>query len=59
MEEAISDKHFQVREVFSKKLTNDEGQEIPALPIPIDNQFRKGKRVEGAPKLGIDNKLFF
>ena len=59
MEEAISDKHFQVREVFSKKLTNDEGQEISALPIPIDNQFRKGKRVEGAPKLGIDNKLFF
>ena len=59
MEEAISDNHFKVRKVFSKKLTNDEGQEISALPIPIDNQFRKGKRVEKAPKLGIHNKLFF
>jgi crotonobetainyl-CoA:carnitine CoA-transferase CaiB-like acyl-CoA transferase len=59
MEEAINDNHFKVREIFSRKISNDEGQEIPALPIPIDNQFRKGKMSEEAPKLGFHNNLFF
>ena len=48
-----------MREIFSRKISNDEGKEIPALPVPIDNQFRKGKLREEAPKLGLDNNLFF
>ena len=59
MEEAINDNHFKVREIFSRKILSDEGEEIPALPVPIDNQFRKGKISEKAPKLGVHNDLFF
>lgn len=57
IEEAINDNHFKVRNIFSKKIANDKGEEIPALPIPIDSQFRKKKTVERAPKLGFDNNL--
>ena len=59
LEEAINDNHFKVREIFSRKISNEEGKEIPALPVPIDNQFRKGKLREKAPKLGLHNNLFF
>jgi crotonobetainyl-CoA:carnitine CoA-transferase CaiB-like acyl-CoA transferase len=59
MEEAINDNHFKVREIFSRKILSEEGEEIPALPVPIDNQFRKGKISEKAPKLGVHNDLFF
>jgi len=59
LEEAINDNHFKVREIFSRKILSEEGHEIPALPVPIDNQFRKGKISEKAPKLGIHNNLFF
>ena len=55
IEEAINDNHFKIRNIFEKKIANDEGEELPALPIPIDNQFRKKKIVEKAPKLGFDN----
>ncbi|MDC0227084.1 CoA transferase [Alphaproteobacteria bacterium] len=59
LEEAINDNHFKVREIFSRKISNEEGKEIPALPVPIDNQFRKGKLREQSPKLGLHNNLFF
>ena len=55
IEEAINDNHFKIRNIFEKKIANDKGEELPALPIPIDNQFRKKKIVEKAPKLGFDN----
>ena len=42
-------------DVFEKQIANEEGQKIPALPIPIDSQFRKTKKVEKAPRLGSDN----
>ena len=59
IEEAINDNHFKIRNIFEKKIANDEGEELPALPIPIDNQFRKKKIVEKAPKLGFDNDTLF
>ena len=59
LEEAINDNHFKVREIFSRKILSEEGHEIPALPVPIDNQFRKAKIEEKAPKLGVHNDLFF
>ena len=43
----------------TRKILSEEGEEIPALPVPIDNQFRKGKISEKAPKLGVHNDLFF
>jgi len=55
IEEAINDNHFKIRNVFEKQIANEEGQKIPALPIPIDSQFRKKKKVEKAPKLGSEN----
>jgi len=55
IEEAINDNHFKIRNVFEKQIANEEGQKIPALPIPIDSQFRKIKKVEKAPRLGSDN----
>ena len=59
IEEAINDNHFKIRNIFEKKIANDEGVELPALPIPIDNQFRKKKIVEKAPKLGFDNDTLY
>ena len=55
IEEAINENHFKIRNVFGKQIANEEGQKIPALPIPIDSQFRKTKKVEKAPRLGSDN----
>ena len=55
IEEAINENHFKIRNVFEKQIANEEGQKIPALPIPIDSQFRKTKKVEKAPRLGSDN----
>ena len=55
IEEAINENHFKIRNVFEKQIANEEGQKIPALPIPIDSRFRKTKKVEKAPRLGSDN----
>lgn len=55
IEEAINENHFKIRNVFEKQIANEKGQKIPALPIPIDSQFRKTKKVEKAPRLGSDN----
>jgi hypothetical protein len=37
---------------------NENSSEIPALPLPIDNQFRDNKVVKKAPALGAHNHLF-
>ena len=58
IEEAVNDHHFKVREIFSHKIFNDLGDEIPALPIPVDKQFRKEKISDAAPKLGNVNDQF-
>ena len=58
IEEAVNDPHFKVREIFSHKIFNDLGDEIPALPIPVDKQFRKEKISDAAPKLGNVNDQF-
>ena len=58
IEEAVNDHHFKVREIFSNKIVNNLGEEIPALPIPIDKQFRKEKVSDAVPKLGNTNDQF-
>ena len=59
IEEAINDNHFKVRKIFENKIINNLGEEIPALPIPIDMQFRKDQKRASAPSLGDVNDQFF
>jgi len=59
IEEAINDNHFKVRKIFENKIINNLGEEIPALPIPIDMQFRKDQKRASAPSLGNINDQFF
>ena len=58
MEEAMSDNHFKIREIFSRKLSNINGEQIPSLPIPINDQFRNSKIIDDAPSLGSNNDEF-
>ena len=59
IEEAINDNHFKVRKIFENKIINNLGEEIPALPIPVDIQFRKDQKRVSAPSLGDINDQFF
>ena len=59
IEEAINDNHFKVRKIFENKIINNLGEEIPALPIPVDMQFRKNQKRVSAPSLGDINDQFF
>jgi len=59
IEEAINDNHFKVRKIFENKIINNLGEEIPALPIPVDMQFRKVQKRASAPSLGNINDQFF
>ena len=59
IEEAINDNHFKVRKIFENKIINNLGEEIPALPIPVDMQFRKDQKRASAPNLGNINDQFF
>ena len=59
IKEAINDNHFKVRKIFENKIINNLGEEIPALPIPIDMQFRKDQKRASAPSLGNINDQFF
>ena len=44
---------------FENKIINNLGEEIPALPIPVDMQFRKDQKRASAPSLGDINDQFF
>ena len=59
IEETINDNHFKVRKIFENKIINNLGEEIPALPIPVDMQFRKDQKRASAPSLGNINDQFF
>ena len=59
IEEAINDNHFKVRNIFERKIINNLGEEIPALPLPVDMQFRKDQKRASAPSLGNINDQFF
>jgi alpha-methylacyl-CoA racemase len=54
---AMEDPHFRGRGLFDFKLINEAGQEMPALPVPIDAAFRGpiGQPV-AAPPLGAHNR---
>jgi alpha-methylacyl-CoA racemase len=55
---ATDDPHFAARGVFAHRVINERGDNMPALPMPIDAAFRKPfTTVAAAPALGQDNSL--
>ncbi len=57
IEEAMADPHFKARGLFAETITNEEGEEMPAVPVAISPilRARRGEKF-GAPALGADNE---
>ena len=51
LEEALRDPHFVERGLFAHQIAARGGKTLPALPLPIDPQFRDRPGVKNAPKL--------
>lgn len=59
VEQAFSDPHFKARGLFSHMLVNETGATLPALPVPIIQEFRgSADDAIGATALGADNVKF-
>ncbi len=56
VEEALADPHFRRRGLFERRLGAD-GHEIPALPVPVADDFRAEAGLAGYPSLGEANAL--
>ncbi|HEY0300087.1 MAG TPA: CoA transferase, partial [Rhizomicrobium sp.] len=41
LREAMRDPHFIARGLFAHSIVSTSGQTMPALPVPIDAQFRR------------------
>lgn len=53
LQEALADPQFQRRGLFDHRLTNDEGAELAALPVPVVPSFRADPKMpRAAPRLG-------
>jgi crotonobetainyl-CoA:carnitine CoA-transferase CaiB-like acyl-CoA transferase len=50
--EALEDEHFNARNVFDRSVEDGEGREIPALPMPVVQGFRRSEARLGYPALG-------
>ncbi len=56
LQEALADPHFKARGLFDHLLSNEAGQRLPALPVPIAPRFRAAPETAlAAPALGQDN----
>jgi alpha-methylacyl-CoA racemase len=56
---AVREPHFAARGLFDRKLANAQGGVIPALPVPIANEFRERVDVPAsAPAPGANNVEF-
>ncbi len=55
-EEAFADPHFAARGLFAAKLANEEGDNMPALPVPLAPIYRGDEETRSAPSLGADNE---
>jgi alpha-methylacyl-CoA racemase len=56
--EAAADPHFTQRGVFDRTVRLADGTTIPALPVPVDKQFRSRRETLDAPRLGADAASF-
>jgi alpha-methylacyl-CoA racemase len=55
LQEALRDRHFIERGLFAHQVAGPTGATMPALPVPIDPQFRSDPAVvKAVPKLGGD-----
>ncbi len=55
-QEALSDPHFAERGLFAGRLMNEQGDQLPALPLPLAPVFRGDEEPKSAPALGADNE---
>lgn len=55
IQEAMQSEHFQARGLFDRRLCNEDGEEIVALPVPVVDALRNGTKLARAPQLGADN----
>jgi alpha-methylacyl-CoA racemase len=56
---ALDDPHFKARGLFAPRLTNEKGEVLPAIPVPIDKPLRPGATTDAsAPALGAHNAEF-
>jgi alpha-methylacyl-CoA racemase len=56
---ALDDPHFKARGLFAARLTNEKGETLPAIPVPIDKPLRPGIATDAsAPALGAHNAEF-
>jgi len=56
---AVQDPQFAARGLFARKLVNANGDTIPALPVPIANDFREQEDTpSSAPAPGANNAEF-
>jgi len=56
---ALADPQFAARGVFARKLHNSRGEAIPALPVPVANDFRDEADISReAPSPGAHNAEF-
>lgn len=59
LETAVRHPHFAERGVFSARVANEEGREMPALPLPVARAFRREPDgVLPSPALGSGNEAF-
>jgi crotonobetainyl-CoA:carnitine CoA-transferase CaiB-like acyl-CoA transferase len=57
--DAFRDPHYVARGVFDHVLTNPKGAAMPALPMPLDPNFRAAPPAAiASPALGADNKTY-
>ena len=52
LEEALRDPHFAARGLFEHRVAGSSGKTIPALPLPLDPQFRAPPGAKPAPPKG-------
>lgn len=58
--EAMNDPHFRARGVFARRIRNADGDEAPALPLPLAPAFRADpSTVPEVPALGAHGERFF
>ncbi len=59
LEQAMADPNIHARGLFQHVLTNEEGEELPALPVAVAPQFRApSEEPQHAPALGANNDEF-
>ena len=59
LREALEHPHFAARGLMAHRLVNEIGDQLPALPVPIDVAFRAGAdKPLSAPALGAHNAEF-